>query len=104
MATVDGEVERLGLTPSLVKVDVEGWELDVLRGAEEVLGRHRPVLLVSVHPDVLEQRGISVAEVLLYLRARGYEPEIVERDHELHVFARGLRGCAAAGVRTRLPD
>jgi FkbM family methyltransferase len=45
--TVDAVVEQLGLEPVLLKIDVEGRELDVLDGAEVVL-RKRPVILAEV--------------------------------------------------------
>jgi FkbM family methyltransferase len=32
----------------MVKLDVEGMELEVLRGGRDVLGRHRPVMLIEV--------------------------------------------------------
>lgn len=31
----------------LIKIDVEGWELDVLRGAARLIARHRPLLYVE---------------------------------------------------------
>lgn len=49
--TIEVRTERLddslpeGFRPRLIKVDVEGAELQVLRGAAEVLERHRPVVL-----------------------------------------------------------
>lgn len=55
--------------PALVKIDVEGAEADVLRGAIATLQRHRPVLLLEVHhvramhevDDVLRAAGYSVS-------------------------------------------
>ena len=42
-------LDALGLDRlDLVKLDVEGMELEVLRGARDVLARHRPILLVEV--------------------------------------------------------
>lgn len=38
------------LCPHFVKVDVEGFELDVMRGAAELLNRCRPLLLVEILP------------------------------------------------------
>lgn len=47
VSTLDVEVERHGLRPAVVKIDVEGVELDVLRGGAQTLAR-RPALLVEL--------------------------------------------------------
>lgn len=36
------------IVPSIIKVDVEGWEWQVLVGASEILARHRPNLFIEV--------------------------------------------------------
>jgi len=46
--TVDEQVTEHALAPSFLKVDVEGREVDVLRGATETLARFRPTVLVEV--------------------------------------------------------
>jgi hypothetical protein len=54
---------------SLVKIDVEGHEADVLEGASELLERDRPALAVEI-----EQRhlvGRSVADVVEWVMERG---------------------------------
>lgn len=69
---VMARVERLDDQPfvaartlDLLKIDVEGCELDVLRGGEQVLRRDRPVLILEDNP---EQR----AELRHWLEALGY--------------------------------
>lgn len=48
----------------LVKIDVEGAELDVLRGARRLFERTRPRrILIEVHPDVLALLGHSVTDL-----------------------------------------
>lgn len=48
--TLDGIAEEYGLKKiNLVKIDVEGAELDVLRGSRDMLEKHKPVVLVEVH-------------------------------------------------------
>ncbi len=37
-----------GLQPALVKIDVEGFEHEVLLGARETLAKHRPIVMVEV--------------------------------------------------------
>ena len=39
--------------PDLMKIDVEGAELDVLRGARGILAAHHPVLFLEVHSPEL---------------------------------------------------
>jgi FkbM family methyltransferase len=75
LTTVDHEVERSGLVPTVIKVDVEGHEGAVLRGAEETLRRHRPVVFLELHLDVLEAEGTPPAGVLAMLGDAGYRFE-----------------------------
>jgi hypothetical protein len=55
--------------PRLVKLDVEGFEMDVLLGASRVLQESRPVWIVEVHglaePVVarLESEGYKVSPI-----------------------------------------
>ena len=43
--------------PTIIKMDIEGAELDALRGADDIIRQHRPKLLVSAYhrnTDLLE--------------------------------------------------
>ena len=91
VATIDNEVAQLGLVPSVIKIDVEGAEWDVLRGAERTLTSCRPILFVSLHPPQLLLRRERPSEVLDWLRARGYCHELLGEDHEVHVRAVPIR-------------
>ena len=58
-------------TPDLLKIDVEGAEVDVLKGAERLLHLHRPHVIVETHSAELERR---CGDLLL---GAGYRPIVV---------------------------
>jgi len=88
VTTLDREVRELGLVPNIIKIDVEGAEWDVLRGAEQTLATYGPALLLSVHPDALSTLGIDVGDIEGWLAERNYDWKVIARDHEVHVVAR----------------
>ena len=88
VTTLDREVEQLGLVPALIKIDVEGAELEVLEGAARVLETHRPRLLISLHPKRLAQVGADCDTVFGLLKAHRYQADVVGQDQEIHVLAR----------------
>jgi FkbM family methyltransferase len=71
MTTLDAICK--GLLPDLVKIDVEGAELLVLRGAEETLARSAPILVVAVHPEPLKMLGSTPTELVAFLSERDYQ-------------------------------
>ena len=70
--SLDDECERLGLVPDLLKIDVEGYEGEVLRGAEQLLKEKGPTICLEVHLSYLEKRGIEPVEILRMLERKGY--------------------------------
>lgn len=49
---------------AILKIDCEGFECQVLRGARALLQRHRPILFIEVHPEALQAFGDSTQAVL----------------------------------------
>lgn len=60
----------------VIKIDVEGFELDVLRGAAAVLERDRPSLFLEVHPHILARFGTDMAALMDEVRRFYLEFEI----------------------------
>jgi FkbM family methyltransferase len=70
ITTIDEFCARERIAPSFIKIDVEGGELAVLRGARETIraGRGRMAVFVEMHPSTWPALGISRQEVLTELR------------------------------------
>jgi FkbM family methyltransferase len=62
-----------GLLPTHVKMDVEGFEHDVIAGALSVLKEHHPILFLELHGGYLRARQRDPALVISQLRECGYE-------------------------------
>jgi FkbM family methyltransferase len=58
--------------PTFLKLDVEGFEAEVLRGAQRIL-RNRPKLAIEVHTEELPKYGTSVQGVLSLIDLQSYE-------------------------------
>jgi FkbM family methyltransferase len=61
-------IERL----DLIKCDTDGFEAEVLRGAQRTIREFRPILLLEVNARGLAEQGASVASLLELLRELGY--------------------------------
>ena len=92
--TFDGFCAERGVTPDVVKLDVEGAEVDVLTGAHAFLGRRQGTLLIEAHPVKLEHFGHTLDELLGLLD--GWTVDLIYRrgtddnpDRTLYYLATG---------------
>lgn len=68
VTTCDQFVADTGVVPNLIKIDVEGSELDVLKGAANLLESSHPTLLLSVHSERLRRDCLAFLTGLKYHR------------------------------------
>lgn len=63
-----------------IKIDVEGYELQVLKGAEKIIEKWKPILLIEYSPTLTSDDGLCLREFLknltgyrIYKQIRGKE-------------------------------
>ncbi|MBF0624646.1 MAG: FkbM family methyltransferase [Magnetococcales bacterium] len=80
--TLDDLLQRGDIEPpSLIKVDVEGSEVEVLRGAASLILEHHPVWIIEVH-------GLSLGlECSHILERAGYSVRVIETGYPLDPLA-----------------
>jgi FkbM family methyltransferase len=75
ISTLDGflERERIGRV-DFIKIDVEGAELEVLKGASKLLdSRERPVFLIEVYDTRTTPWGYRARDIVRFLDRHGYQ-------------------------------
>jgi FkbM family methyltransferase len=86
VVTLDGLVDAGAPPPDVIKLDVEGSEIDVLRGGERLLRDHRPVLICELHAtnteicDLLDDADYRIENI--------DGPEPVRTAGPVHIVAR----------------
>lgn len=62
--TLDDLVKTYSLNPGFIKMDVEGAELLVFKGAMETLKKYRPIILSELTDEILRKNGTSAKEIM----------------------------------------
>lgn len=92
MLTLD-DLATSSFIPDFIKMDIEGAELDALRGAETILAERRPGLLVEVHSLPLEHACCQLLERHGYrwtvVNPRRWLPDYRPIPHNRWVIAEG---------------
>jgi len=116
VTTLDDLVDDLGITQlDTIKIDVEGWEVEVFRGARRTLERMRPVVYGEFNNQLMPTLGVTFEDAWEIFEPLGYEAfAFLARLHLEHrpsppadfgnavlVPREKVSGLMAAGVRVR---
>ena len=64
-------LDNFNLSPNLIKIDVQSYELEVLKGAYETLKKHKPILIIEVG------KGKPLKDIRDYLEQFGYVMDLI---------------------------
>jgi FkbM family methyltransferase len=59
VTTIDAFCRERGIAPTLIKIDIEGYEFHALRGALGVIGQYSPGIVIELHPMNWPDIGVS---------------------------------------------
>jgi FkbM family methyltransferase len=72
--TLDDYCVKQGLKRvDFIKIDTDGHELEVLRGARHTIAKHHPAIIFEVGAYVMKERGIMFDHYLAFFEELGYE-------------------------------
>jgi len=88
LTSLDAEYEVQAL-PSIdfIKIDVEGGELDVWKGAAETISRHQPLVYCEVYEKWATSFGYTPGDLLVFARSLGYAGGRVISKGKVHALS-----------------
>ncbi|HMO06191.1 MAG TPA: FkbM family methyltransferase [Paracoccaceae bacterium] len=73
LETLDALADAQGINIDLMKIDIEGAEFEMLKGAEATLRRLMPIIAIELHPKLIPVISSQSAEDLIsYMKSLGY--------------------------------
>jgi FkbM family methyltransferase len=63
---------RLGVIPNFLKIDIEGYEFEAIKGSQEFIALHKPTIFLELHLNYLDERRLSARSIVTMLLDAGY--------------------------------
>lgn len=85
----EGEVKTISIDSlklkscNFIKIDCEGYEPRILKGATKTIKKHKPTLLIEVNRGALERYGSSPQELISQVESLGYTVENIYKEQGL---------------------
>jgi FkbM family methyltransferase len=81
-----------------IKMDVDGYECEVLSGAELTLKHNKPIICLELSPYVLQERGASIEQLIGILIDNNYKLFSESSGKELPLIGSRLRSLIGDGA------
>lgn len=82
---LDDEMSLFGQL-DLMKIDVEGYELNVLHGAEQVIDKFHPKMVIEINEIALKRQGTIPEDIVSWVVRHGYDVSVLYRHGDTVPF------------------
>jgi FkbM family methyltransferase len=100
VTTLDSYAAQHGLKPAFIKIDAEGSEFLILRGAMQTIQKHKPLVSMEFNPDSAKAANTTIEEAQNVLKNVGYRLVVLGKSRtgsyrfEKHEPFRAEKHCA----------
>jgi len=82
VTSIDHFVATHGAVPDLLKIDVDGFEANVLKGGLRTFADHKPKIMLELHKDALMRSEERRADIVAMLLDLGYRALFLTDHHD----------------------
>ena len=86
LSTIDLVIEELKVVPTVIKVDVEGFEVKVLKGSLNTLSKHACIWIIEIHPPQITMSDDSEEELLCLLKKNDYSIKVIDNRNVSDIY------------------
>ena len=87
MVALDDFCSEIDIQPELIKVDVEGAEIDLLYGGKNIIQKCRPIIVLSLHPNHIKLLGQSLSELTTFIDKVNYQCLTLDGEDNSQYFS-----------------
>lgn len=84
-STLDTIIEQNNFRPDLIKIDIDGYDFEAVKGCVKTLDIYSPILLVELVDEALQLHGYIKNDVIEFLKTLGYNQSKL-LDHCNYIF------------------
>lgn len=82
--TISMTIDELNLPQcNFIKIDVEGGEIDVLRGGKETIEKYSPIMLIEVNEGALNRNNATGKDLMNYVKSLGYSIRNIYENEDI---------------------
>ena len=73
-------LDKFRIAPDFIKIDVEGSELKLLKGAERTIMKCRPKMVIEINLEALKRQGATPGDIFKWLDEHGYDRTVIQEN------------------------
>jgi len=79
--TIDNLTNKHKLNPRIILIDVEGFEFQVLKGMNQTIKKHLPIIVSELDDKLLASKNTNSRKIIGYIESFGYSVTDIDNDY-----------------------
>lgn len=84
--TIDKLLSNYNKKINLIKIDVDGWDFESLKGAKQIINNSEPIICIELVEETLKINNHHVNDVIEYLKIEHGYDNYIRLDNDNYIF------------------